>query len=248
MVVSSTLTISEGGKPRADVAGGEIDWQGEMNRVGGVPAGPDLVLHRHRRQYRSGADPHGRSLARPALQIHREQQHPGPARQRAVLGPAVAASGVSASTSTRPASTSPSAGRSAARKIWRSGWSTASRSITCCPATAARYRAAFEFDQRPPVGTQFWWGGLIHEGVAVANDQVDRIEVLVGRAVSDASSSLAVVVVSYNTLRPAARLPAGDLRLSGPQPRPWATVWVVDNASTDGSAADGGSGVSTGRA
>lgn len=36
------------------------------------------------------------------------------------------------------------------------------------------------FDRVPPVGTQYWWGGLLHEGVAVANDQVDRLQVLVG--------------------------------------------------------------------
>ena len=44
VVVSSTLTIKEGGKPRADVAGGEIDWQGEMNRVVSVPLGQSLCF------------------------------------------------------------------------------------------------------------------------------------------------------------------------------------------------------------
>ncbi len=44
VVVSSTLTIEEGGKPRAEVSGGEIDWQGEMARVVGVPLGQTLCF------------------------------------------------------------------------------------------------------------------------------------------------------------------------------------------------------------
>jgi len=44
VVVSSTLTILEGGKPRAEVAGGEIDWQGEMNRTVSVPLGHSVCF------------------------------------------------------------------------------------------------------------------------------------------------------------------------------------------------------------
>ena len=43
-VVSTALTIKEGGKPRAEVAGGDINWQGEMNRVVGVPLGNTLCF------------------------------------------------------------------------------------------------------------------------------------------------------------------------------------------------------------
>jgi hypothetical protein len=35
-------------------------------------------------------------------------------------------------------------------------------------------------DQKPPVGTNFWGGGLIHEFVAVVNNDIDRISVAVG--------------------------------------------------------------------
>ncbi len=38
------LTIEEGGKPRADIAQGEIAWEGEMNRVVGVPLGDKLCF------------------------------------------------------------------------------------------------------------------------------------------------------------------------------------------------------------
>jgi len=37
-----------------------------------------------------------------------------------------------------------------------------------------------EFDQVPPVGTNFWWGGLIQEFVQIANNDIDRISVPVG--------------------------------------------------------------------
>jgi hypothetical protein len=35
-------------------------------------------------------------------------------------------------------------------------------------------------DQAPPIATNLWWGGLIHENVAVTNNYVDRITVRVG--------------------------------------------------------------------
>jgi hypothetical protein len=35
-------------------------------------------------------------------------------------------------------------------------------------------------DERLPVGTRFWWGGLIHQGVAVVNNNIDRITVQLG--------------------------------------------------------------------
>jgi hypothetical protein len=35
-------------------------------------------------------------------------------------------------------------------------------------------------DEEPPVGTNLWWGGLIHEYVGVANNYIDRITVDVG--------------------------------------------------------------------
>ena len=38
------LTIEEGGKPRADIAQGEIAWKGEMNRVVSVPLGETLCF------------------------------------------------------------------------------------------------------------------------------------------------------------------------------------------------------------
>ena len=67
--VERQLTIEEGGKPRADVAQGEIDWEGEMNRIVSVPLGGRALLHHGRHQRGNGADPHVRSLARPGVQV-----------------------------------------------------------------------------------------------------------------------------------------------------------------------------------
>ena len=96
VVVSSTLTIKEGGKPRADVAGGQINWQGEQSRAGGGSAGPDPLFYRDGHQYRSGADPHGRPLARPALQVQREQQYAGAEATTSRPGTSSTAAGASA--------------------------------------------------------------------------------------------------------------------------------------------------------
>jgi hypothetical protein len=48
------------------------------------------------------------------------------------------------------------------------------------PGQRSLVYGCIEFDEPPPVGTNFWWGGLIHEFVAVANNYVDRISVVVG--------------------------------------------------------------------
>jgi len=44
VVVTSTLTIVEGGKPRADVVNGEIDWQGAVGSEMRVPLGYTIVF------------------------------------------------------------------------------------------------------------------------------------------------------------------------------------------------------------
>ncbi len=79
------LTIEEGGKPRADIAQGEVDWQGEMNRVVERAAGTAALLHGRRHERRDGADPHDRSLARAGVSLHRELQHAGRRRPRGMV-------------------------------------------------------------------------------------------------------------------------------------------------------------------
>ena len=48
------------------------------------------------------------------------------------------------------------------------------------PGARGEVSGCIEFDAAPPAGTQFWWGGLIHEFVAISNNDVDRIQVDVG--------------------------------------------------------------------
>lgn len=49
------------------------------------------------------------------------------------------------------------------------------------PGTSGQVSGCITIDEKPPVGTTFWWGSLaIHEFVSVANNYVDRITVNVG--------------------------------------------------------------------
>lgn len=45
------------------------------------------------------------------------------------------------------------------------------------PDQRAEVSGCIEFDEEPPKGTNFWWGGLIHEFVGVVNNNIDRITV-----------------------------------------------------------------------
>ncbi len=142
---------------------------------GGRAAGPDALFHRHGREHRPGAHPHRRALAGSERTSSARTTTPWRSRRARSPGISRPASGASASTSTPPAWTSPSAGPSAARKTWKSASSTASRSTTCCRASAARSAAASSSTRSRRSARNFWWGGLIHEFVEVANNDVDRI-------------------------------------------------------------------------
>jgi hypothetical protein len=48
------------------------------------------------------------------------------------------------------------------------------------PGKTGEVSGCIQIDQEPPRGTRFWEGGLIHQGVAVVNNAVDRISVEVG--------------------------------------------------------------------
>lgn len=45
------------------------------------------------------------------------------------------------------------------------------------PGTRGQVNGCITFDEEPPQGTNFWWGGLIHEFVGVVNNNIDRISV-----------------------------------------------------------------------
>ena len=48
------------------------------------------------------------------------------------------------------------------------------------PGDSGEVSGCIVLDEMPPVGTNFWWGGLIHEFVGVTNNYIDRISVPVG--------------------------------------------------------------------
>ena len=48
------------------------------------------------------------------------------------------------------------------------------------PGKRGQVSGCIVLDKAPPVGTNLWWGGLIHEFVDVPNNDIDRISVQVG--------------------------------------------------------------------
>lgn len=179
VVVSSTLTIEDGGKPRADILQGEIDWQGEVGRVVSVPLGGTLC-------FTATIQNEGTVSIRtagpwPGATYKFSQNHNTLANEM----------------------NEPSFYQQAG--VWRFGvnfdttgydfpfrWAIGrpedleKRVIDgvdqyyLLPGQRSLVYGCIEFDQPPPVGTNYWWGGLIHEFVSVANNYVDRISVNVG--------------------------------------------------------------------
>ncbi len=179
VVVSSTLTIKEGGKPRAEVAGGEIDWQGDMNRVVSVPLGQSLC-------FTATVDNIG------PVPIRTAGPWPGQSYKFTQNYNTLAAQQGEDSWYQQAG-------------IWRFGINFDTTGVDfpfrfavgrkedleeriidgvpqyyLLPGKRGQVSGCIQIDQQPPVGTNFWWGGLIHEFVEVANNNIDRISVSVG--------------------------------------------------------------------
>ncbi len=179
VVVSSTLTIREGGKPRAEVVGGEIDWAGEMNRVVSVPLGQTLCFTA-------------------------TVQNIGPVPIR-TAGPWPGQTFKFTENYNTLAARAGEDSWYQQAGIWRFGINFDTTGVDfpyrwaigrpedlelriidgrpqyyLLPGKRGLVSGCIEFDQPPPVGTLFWWGGLIHEFVEVANNYIDRITVSVG--------------------------------------------------------------------
>ncbi len=179
VVVSSTLAIREGGKPRAEVVAGEINWAGDVNRTVGVPLGQTMCFTAIIQNI--GPVP-----------IRTAGPWPGQSFKFTENYNTLAA-----------AQNEPSWYQQAG--IWRFGvnydttgvdfpfrWAIGRQEdleeriidgqpqYYLLPGKRSQVSGCIEFDQKPPVGTNFWWGGLIHEFVSVANNYIDRISVVVG--------------------------------------------------------------------
>ncbi|MCB9139261.1 MAG: hypothetical protein H6642_13020 [Caldilineaceae bacterium] len=177
--VSQPLTIEEGGKPRADVVQGEIDWQDEMNRVVLIQLGEKLCFsavvanestvpirtsgpwpgqeYRFRENYNTLAD---------ELAERSWGQQSGVWRF-----------GINYDTTGLDFPYRWAVGRQEdlERRVinGQEQW-------YLMPGMRGEVSGCIIIDEEPPTGTQIWWGGLIHQGVEVANNDIDRITVDVG--------------------------------------------------------------------
>ncbi|MEA3336579.1 MAG: hypothetical protein U9R25_11760 [Chloroflexota bacterium] len=178
VVVSSTLTIEDGGKPRADILQSEIDWKGEMNRVVSVPLGERLcftttVQNEGTVSIRTAGPWPGETYK--FSQNHNtlaiEQDDPSLHQQAGVWR-----LGINFDTTGYDFPYRWAIGRpeDLERRIinGQEQW-------YLLPGERAQVSGCIEFDETPPVGTNFWWAGLIHEFVGVPNNYVDRISVMV---------------------------------------------------------------------
>jgi hypothetical protein len=179
VVVSSTLTIREGGKPRAEIVGGEIDWQGDMNRTVSAPLGDSLCFTTTIENI--GPVPIRTAGPWPGQQYKFSENYNALAAQEG------------------EDSWYQQAG------VWRFGvnfdttgidfpfrWAIGRpedleervidgvKQYYLLPGKRGQVSGCIEFDEKPPVGTTYWWGGLIHEFVEVTNNSVDQISVVVG--------------------------------------------------------------------
>jgi hypothetical protein len=179
VVVSSTLTIREGGKPRANIVGGEIDWSNEARREVSVLLGRTFC-------FTTTVENDGpvpiRTSGPWARQTYKFSENYNTLAVRENEESWLQQAG-----------------------SWRFGVNFDSTGVDfpfrwaigrkedleeriidgepqyyLLPGKRGQVQGCIEMDAVPPVGTQFWWGGLIHEFVEVANDSVDRISVNVG--------------------------------------------------------------------
>jgi hypothetical protein len=176
--VQRQLTVEEGGKPRADIAQGEINWQGEMNRVVGVPLNERLC-------FTAVVTNEG------VVPIRTTGPWPGQEYKFSENSNTLAAQGHE--------EWFQQAG------VWRFGINFDTTGVDfpyrwaigrpedlekriidgqeqwyLLPGQSGEVSGCIVLDEPPPTGTNFWWGGLIHEFVGVANNYVDRITVEVG--------------------------------------------------------------------
>ncbi len=179
VVVSSTLTIKEGGKPRANVVGGEIDWQGDVNRVVSVLLGDTFCFTATVQN--DGNVPIRTSGPWPGetykfsenyntLAVREEEQSWLQQAGTWRFGVNFDSTGVDF----------PFRWAIGRPEDLEERTIDGKPQYYLMPGKRGQVSGCIQMDAVPAVGTQFWWGGLIHEQVSVANDAVDRISVNVG--------------------------------------------------------------------
>jgi hypothetical protein len=173
------LTIEEGGKPRADVVGGEIDWVDETGRVALRTLGDKLCFTAYvenestvpirtsgpwpGQEYRYAENYNTLSVA---------QDEPSWLQQDGAwrFGINFDTTGVDF-----PYRWAVGRQEDLEKRIidGREQW-------YLLPGKRGEVSGCIVLDEKLPTGTRFWWGGLIHQGVEVANNNIDRITVELG--------------------------------------------------------------------
>ena len=176
--VERTLTIDEGGKPRAEVAKGEIQWEGEAGRVVTMMLNQKLCFTTYVTNI--GTVPIRTSGPWPGQEYLFSQNY-----------------------NTLAATVDESWGQQ--HGVWRFGinydttgvdfpfrWAIGRKEDLemrlvngveqwyLMPGKTGKVSGCITIDQPPPLGTIFWGGGLIHQGVAVVNNDINRITVEIG--------------------------------------------------------------------
>ena len=176
--VERPLAIEEGGKPRADIAQGEIDWFGELNRVVSVPLDGTFCFKAI--VTNEGTVPIRTTGPWPGQEYHFSENYNSLAangHEEWYQQAGVWRFGVNFDTTGVDFPFRWAIGRPQdLEKRVIDG----QEQYYLLPEKSGEVSGCITMNEEPPVGTNFWWGGLIHEYVGVANNYVDRISVDVG--------------------------------------------------------------------
>ncbi len=176
--VTQPITIEEGGKPRADIAQGEIDWEGEVNRVVSVPLGEEFCFTAYVTNV--GTVPIRTTGPWPGQTYKFTENYNTLAAaedERWFQQAGVWRFGINFDTTGIDFPFRWAIGRQEdlERRVIDGA-----EQWYLLPGKTGEVSGCILMDEAPPVGTLYWWGGLIHEFVGVANNYVDRITVQVG--------------------------------------------------------------------
>ena len=184
--VTRALTIEMGGRPRADVVQGEIDWVNEVNRVVSVPLGQRLCFNAIVKN--EGEVPVRTNGPWPGQEYHFVEDfihdsfntiasRPENRGKYWFELPGVFRFGLNFSTTGYPYPFRWAIGRQEDLEYLEIGGQSA---WYLMPGKSGEVSGCIHFEGRPPGGNVLWWGGLIHEAYGHPNDFIDRITVNVG--------------------------------------------------------------------
>jgi len=193
--IAQKLTIEDGGKPRADVLMSEIDWYAqwgdegsddihpEMNRIVGVPLGKRLcfravIVNEGTVPIRtSGPWPGQEYRFGENVNTLAEREEIKSGDQSWFQQPGVWRFGINFDTTGFDFPYRWAVGRQddLERRVIDGD-----EQWYLLPEQRSEVHGCIQIDEEPPIGTNVWWGGLLHQQVGVPNNNIDRITVQVG--------------------------------------------------------------------